>query len=333
MPDASPPDSLRRYLSLARMAWAKRGHLAEALAALGTTPGEGPARGLMRVPSAARDIHVPLLPIGAPVHQPAYMAHGTCAASDFLDPRYRSACTALAQVPRFHRKQWEFAYILHHLDRLEMLAPGRRGVGFGVGLEPLPAAFAARGAAVLATDAPPEIGIAAGWAATDQLAIGHKDLPRAGICADAAFDRLVTFRHADMTAIPPEVSGFDFCWSACCLEHLGSLQAGLDFIEATVEQVLAPGGVAVHTTEFNLSSDTATLETGGTVIYRHRDITAFAARMRRRGHVVDEFIVAPDAHPLDGWVDIPPYSGDAHLKLALGAFTCTSAGLVIRRAA
>ena len=46
------------------------------------------------------------------------------------------------------------------------------------------------------------------------------------LCPPARFDQLVTFRPVDMTAIPDDLAGFDFCWSSCALEHLGSLAAG-----------------------------------------------------------------------------------------------------------
>lgn len=315
---------LRRAAHLARLAWRQRDRIAQTIERGGPT-GDG-----RRV---VRDIHVPLLAIADLERQPHYMEYSTCSAGDFLDPRFIETCRTLDEPPRFHRKLWEFVYIHHHLDRTGMLAEGHRGIGFGVGTEPLPAAFAARGAGVLATDAPPEIGQAAGWAATNQFADGKAALPYQNICDKAAFERLVEFRHVDMTAIPAELADFDFCWSACCLEHLGSLRAGLDFIVNTVEHVLRPGGVAVHTTEFNLSSNDATLEEGGTVIYRRRDIEAVIARLSAGGHAVSVLRVAPDSHPMDGWVDLPPYSQDAHLKLALGQFSCTSVGLVITRGA
>jgi SAM-dependent methyltransferase len=322
-------NQLRRARSLTSLAWQKRGLLVDALETLGTPP--PPVAVAVRPELMTRDIYVPLLPIANLATQPHYMEYSTCSASDFLDPRFIETSRVLCQAPRFHRKLWEFVYIYHHLDALGMLAPGKRGVGFGVGAEPLPAAFAARGAEILATDAPAEIGQAAGWADTAQFATGKAALPRAGLCDEAEFDRLVSFRDADMTDIPADINGFDFCWSACCFEHLGSLQAGLDFVAETVEQVLKPGGVAVHTTEFNLSSNDSTVETGGTVMYRRRDLEAAIARLRKRGHTVTPLRIAPDSHPMDGWVDVPPYSGDAHLKLALGQYTCTSVGLIIRR--
>jgi SAM-dependent methyltransferase len=318
---------IRRAAGIARLAWRKRGLLVEALESLGQ-----PEPVVMLRPNAAtRDIYIPLLPVMDLVPQPRYMVYSTCSAADFLDPRFLAASRLLGQQPRFHRKLWEFVYVYHHLDAAGMLAPGRRGIGFGVGNEPLPAVFAARGAEVVATDAPPDVGHAARWAASGEFAGGKASLLRAGLCDEASFDRLISFRHVDMNAIPQDLSGFDFCWSACCFEHLGTIQAGLDFVANTVERVLKPGGVAVHTTEFNLASNVTTLETGGTVIYRRRDLEALMERLRARGHEVAPLRIAPDSHPMDGWVDVPPYSGDAHLKLALGEFTATSVGLVIRR--
>jgi hypothetical protein len=44
-----------------------------------------------------------------------------------------------------HRKMWEWLFIAEALHEREMLEPGRRGLGFGVGREPLVALFAARG--------------------------------------------------------------------------------------------------------------------------------------------------------------------------------------------
>ena len=76
---------------------------------------------------------------------------------------------------------------------------------------------------------------------------------------------------------------FDFCWSCCALEHLGSLSAGLRFIERSLD-TLRPGGWAVHTTEFNLFSDAATVERGATVLYRQRDLKWLVEHLQRQGH-------------------------------------------------
>jgi len=212
-----------------------------------------------------------------------------------------------------------------------MITPGRRGLGFGVGTEPLPAVFAKLGVQVMATDAPSEIAHAAGWQKTEEFAASLNDLYKPEIIGRERFDAQVAFRTCDMTAIAPEFSGYDFCWSSCCLEHLGSLRAGLDFIRDSVEKVLRVGGVACHTTEFNLSSDERTVEDGGCVLYRRRDIEAFIVEMRERGHHVADLRIAPDTHAADWYVDVPPYRQDPHLKLELLGYTTTSAGLVITR--
>ena len=88
-----------------------------------------------------------------------------------------------------------------------------------------------------------------------------------------------------------------------------------------------PGGVAVHTTEFNVSSDEATVEEGGTVIYRRRDIEALVADLRADGHRIDVDYDTGD-QPDDRHVDLPPYS-DVHLKVELARYVVTSIGLII----
>ena len=91
------------------------------------------------------------------------------------------------------------------------------------------------------------------------------------------------------------------------------------------------GGIACHTTELNLSSNDATVEEGLTVLYRRRDVEQLIEELTARGHSVEEFKIAPDSLAIDGYVDTPPFGPPVHLKLDLHSYTCTSAGLVIRR--
>jgi hypothetical protein len=67
------------------------------------------------------------------------------------------------------------------------------------------------------------------------------------------------------------------------------------------------------------------------VIYRKRDIEELTQRLEARGHSVSSFAIAPDSHYLDHYVDVPPYSHNPHLKLALSGYVTTSVGLVIQR--
>ena len=276
------------------------------------------------------NLYVPDLTIAAPGGG-AFMPWSTCSAADFRHPDFAALCGEMGHHPSFHRKLWEFVFIAHHLRRLGRLQPGRHGLVFGVGQEPLPSLFARLGARVTATDAPPEIGLAAGWHKTHEYAATLEAIRNHAIVDADTFNRLVTYQPCDMTAIDPALTGFDFCWSACSLEHLGSLEAGLDFIVESVERCLKPGGVAVHTTELNLSSDVDTPTAGPTVLYRRRDLAGLVDRLRARGHAADAFTVAPDTDPLDFYVDVPPYRHNPHLKLRLQGYCCTSAGVVVRR--
>lgn len=279
-----------------------------------------------------RRMFVPNLRLASASAQGAFMAHSTCSAADFFHAQYAPTCAMIGHAPALHRKLWEWAFIIHKLRASGVVRPGARGIVFGVGQERLPALFASLGAAIVATDAPPAIGIGTGWQSSNEYSDSVEKLRCPDIVANAMFDERVAFRFCDMTRIDPDLTGFDFAWSSCSFEHLGSLEAGLQFVIDSVEKTLRPGGVACHTTEFNLSSDEATLSEGPTVIYRRRDILELVERLTALGHDVEPFRIAPDAHVLDFHVDVPPYAQNPHLKLEMmGKFVTTSAGIVIRK--
>ena len=260
-----------------------------------------------------------------------FMQFATCSTADMVHPRFAELMSLIGIAPSFHRKQWEFGYILHHLLQRNVITPGARGLGFGVGLEVLPAAFANMGSYVVASDAPPEVNEGAGWRETDQHSLSIEDLPNPGICEVRDFQQRVSYRSVDMNNINADLTGFDFCWSACCFEHLGSIQHGLEFVKNSVERCLAPGGIAVHTTELNLSSNHDTVESPHLSIFRRSDLQSLIDGLRASGHTVSDLIIAPDSHYLDQYVDVPPYSNDLHLKLELAGFVTTSVGLVIQK--
>ncbi|MFY7959363.1 MAG: SAM-dependent methyltransferase [Elsteraceae bacterium] len=278
-----------------------------------------------------RNFFLPDLAVHPQITDHPFMADSSCSAKDFFHPDFARLCAMLDLRPSHHRKIWEYAFILHHLERLQMLGPGKRGLGFGVGAEPLPSLFARQGVTVTATDAPLSVGVDAGWASTEQHAGALDQVHIPSIVDRATFDARVSFQPCDMRAIDPDLTGYDFCWSSCCFEHLGDLRAGLDFVRESVEKTLKIGGVACHTTELNLSSNEDTVESGVTVLYRRRDLQAFAEEMRARGHRVDPIRIAPDSHWLDLHVDWPPYKEKPHLKLEMLGFLTTSIGLVITR--
>lgn len=252
-----------------------------------------------------------------------------CTQAQVEAPIYQHWLSRIKEQQRRHRKQWEFVYILQVLSTRQMLQPGRRGLGFGVGNEPLPALMASCGVAVHATDLELEEAKLKGWVQTDQHLATLDQLNGRQICDEDSFRRLVSFEATDMNAIPERLKGFDFTWSSCALEHLGSIEHGFRFIEASL-RTLKPGGVAVHTTEFNCSSDRDTLSCGGTVIYRRRDIVGFLERMTREGYLTAITLAVP-GDPLDKHVDVPPYSSHDHLRLKLDRYVATSIGIVIQK--
>jgi hypothetical protein len=261
-----------------------------------------------------------------------FMTTSSCSARDFFHPRFKELWDALhVDQPYFlHRKYWEWVYIANALSPL--CKPGARGLGFAVGsTETLAAYFASLGARITASDAPAEIGIGSGWQKGGEFAVGFDALPYKDILPFELMKERVEYREVDMNAIPADLHGYDFCWSSCSLEHLGTLEAGLDFVVNSVENTLKVGGVACHTTELNLSSNNDTVESGATVIYRQRDLQRLIDTLRSRGHHVQDLMIAPDSLAIEGYVDTPPYGPPLHLKLQLMGYVCTSVAVIVTR--
>jgi hypothetical protein len=277
-----------------------------------------------------RRVFLPPSPVLWDEHRP-FMPYSTCSAADFMHPRYAEICAMINHPVRYHRKIWEWVFVIHHLLGAGVLREGAKGIVFGVGRERLPALFAKLGAEIVATDAPDDIGEARGWKDTNQHSGALSQIRYTDMIDGDLFDRKVSMRTCDMNNINPDVKDFDFTWSSCCFEHLGTLEAGAQFVINSVEKTLKIGGTAVHTTEFNMSSNTDTVTSGETVIYRKCDIEDLVKRLEDRGHKVSTFSIAPDTHYLDGFVDVPPYAEDLHIKLEIGKFVTTSVGLVVTR--
>jgi hypothetical protein len=149
-----------------------------------------------------------------------------------------------------------------------------------------------------------------------------------GICDKGLFLRRVEFKTVDMTAIPDDLGTYDFLWSCCAFEHLGSLRAGLQFV-LDADKCLRPGGIAIHTTEYNVSSNDETLETPGLCLYRQRDLLSLAEQIERQGSRMLPPNFAVGELPQDRYVDLPPYEQKVHLKLMVDKFVTTSFGFVI----
>ena len=259
-----------------------------------------------------------------------YMQSANCLARDFYHRNFAAFCQSMGLPTYLNRKFWEFAFIWHHLCAEGAMKPGACGVGFGVGRERFPSLFAKNGCKILATDAPPRI---AGneWTDTGQHSSSISELFFPDIVAEDVFRENVRFGFCDMNAIGEEIIGYDFCWSSCSFEHLGSIGNGLDFVVNSVERALKIGGVACHTSELNLSSNEDTIEEGATVLFRRSDIEKLIERLENRGHRVKRLPIESGKSFIDFLVDLPPYNPDLHLRLNLGKYVTTSFGIVVRR--
>lgn len=222
-----------------------------------------------------------------------------CNESDFETEWFQRIRKDLGMSDEIHRKVWELCFIVRTLERYG-LGLGQVGLGFGVGEEPLADYFRSRGCAIIATDMPS--GEKAGaWTRTGQHSASAYPV--------------------DMNAIPRELQRgqFDFVWSTSSFEHLGSILAGLEFWRQ-MKLCLRLGGVAVHVTEYNTTSDTKTIDSRDLVLFRKSDILFMDPKID----------LTLGYGPLESQVAhaIPDRP---HLRLSVGEFVTTSVGLVYRR--
>jgi SAM-dependent methyltransferase len=212
-----------------------------------------------------------------------------------------------------------------------------KGIVFGVGEERLPSLFASYGCEILATDLNPTEEASQGWAATAQLGSLDK-IYHADLIDRESFDKLVSFEYADMNNISQHLSDkFDFCWTLCAFEHLGSIEKGLQFIENT-GKLLKPGGISVHTTEFNYSR-ADTIDNWGTVLFRQSDFENLYSRLSAYKLPSSNYDVG--VNPVDSFIDMPPYAwheghneklNHCHLKLMVDGFPSTCFGVSFQKA-
>jgi SAM-dependent methyltransferase len=253
-----------------------------------------------------------------------------CKAKDWQTDWFKRWVNEIREPARYHRKQWEFVYVMQALWERGCIKKGNKGLAFAVGTEPLPSIFANYGCEILATDIFPEEGKQKGWTNGDQLCFGIESLNKRGLCTDEVLRRQVSYRAVDMNSIPSDLTGFDFNWSSCSFEHLGTIEKGLQFLKNQLS-TLKPGGWAVHTTEFNISSNEETLDDCDTVIFRMKDLEKLAKELRSAGHFVEVLDYSLGGLPEDFAVDVNPHTQETHVKLQLNEFVVTSIGLIIQK--
>jgi SAM-dependent methyltransferase len=173
-----------------------------------------------------------------------------CDAADWFDPQVLAVIQGeLGELPRFHRKQWEFAMLFRALETLGRLRPDSVGLSLGGGRELLLYAVARHVRQLVVTDLydPHTTWAEARTDDPDRFVKQGKPFP-----VDDA--RLRALRM-DMRQLEFPDQSFDFAYSACAVEHIGEWP---DFLRhlSEVHRVLKPGGVYAFTTELHYGPET-----------------------------------------------------------------------------
>ena len=173
-----------------------------------------------------------------------------CDAADWFDTEFHSiVINELKESPRFHRKQWEFAMIFLALKKLGFLNENMTGLSLGGGNERVLYSIAQHVNKLIVTDLYDED--------TTWDCAKTKD-PDEYIKASKPFDvddSKIKALRMDMRYLDFEDNTFDFCYSACAIEHIGDFD---DFVRHLDEvyRVLKEDGVYVFTTELEIGSNT-----------------------------------------------------------------------------
>lgn len=261
-----------------------------------------------------------------------------CTYAELISPEFTRWTNEIKESPLdIKRKFWEYDFILNTLWSAGMIQEGRTGLGFAVGQEPLPAVFVKYGCQILATDLELHKACQEGWVDTNQHANGLNVLNKEGICDQDHFQQNCKFLNVDMNNIPDDLGKFDFIWSSCALEHLGSIKRGKEFIYNSLK-FLKSGGIAVHTTEYNITSNYFTFgllpQKIPVSLFRKRDFVNIANTLTSEGHEIRLSFEMGNT-PNDEYVDEFPYKMNPHLKLRTSSrfhsFVITSYGLIIQK--
>ncbi|WP_368414668.1 hypothetical protein [Falsiroseomonas sp.] len=246
-----------------------------------------------------------------------------CTAAQFEESAFLEIIQAMALRPARNRQLWEQAWVVSMLATEGLVARGKSGLALESGRERIGALLASRGVAVLGTG---------GEIADDRDAEARRlRLFYPEIVHIDDFDSLVSYvelNPREARRMPP--GNHDFCWSLGIPARLGSIEAALDFFEASLA-ALRPGGLALHTFSFNLTSDAATWELPDLVVLRRRDIEALAARLAPAGHQIMTFNTHPGHDTADETVKTEPHGPIGH-RQRHGFAVVTSFGLAIRKA-
>lgn len=267
------------------------------------------------------------------IHRPQPFGSTTghmCCAEHFDHPQFLELVKEMGEHFNIHRKLWEFASIAKVVKDHFHSLQGKQGIGFGVGTEPLTSLFAKWGGSILATDQPHGQG-SVNWQAFTQHATSLEAIHRRDVIDSESFSSLVKFQHIDMNNLPTGLGTFDLMWSSCVIEHIGGFANAKEFLTKSYH-LLNPGGLAIHTTEIELTKKPQMMVYGHDCVFRTDELIDMEHALRSLGAHLSMSFYTPVEHPYDVHVSTPPYDpAKPHLKLLLGESITTSFMLVIRK--
>jgi hypothetical protein len=246
-----------------------------------------------------------------------------CTTSQFKDQAFAEIAGAMGLATGVSRFRWQQVWIVSVLATEGFIAAGKRGLGLQLDNDRISALLASRGCEVLATAAADPGGLGA---ADRRLRLFYPE-----VIHIEEFDRLVRFAELEPRSVGElAAQSVDFVWSIGMPGRLGTVDAALDFFEASTRP-LRPGGIALHTFDFNLTSNRSTWEQPGNVVLRLRDIEALAERLRPSGCRLLPLTTHPGHDIADEKVR-GAIGGAPGLRQRVGMMVTTSFGLAIRKA-
>jgi hypothetical protein len=215
------------------------------------------------------------------------------------------------------------------------LSNGKRGLGFGVGLEPLPALFAKNGCNVIATDLHPQDPKRDYWKSLGFKDKHHpitlkKNLNVGGICNPTMFEKNVTIQYLDMNYIYEMYKNkFDFTWSTSSFEHIGGINNSLALFR-TQMKCLKVGGWAAHATAYNILSNDKTVDNHNICFFRKKDLEKLSKDLSDDGNYLEVLDLTTGKEPDDFRIQKAPYKNPM-INIDLMGYIVTSIILIAQR--
>lgn len=266
-----------------------------------------------------------------------------CKKSDLVLWEKSGVFLGLKKQLYLHRKDWEIGFVLDVLRKTGCVSKGKKGLVFGCGKEITIPLLAQQEVFVTATDQPQVLGESSSWNSTNQYCSGKEALKKE---FEKDFDwsmisDFIEYQEMDMNSLSVGNQKYDFLWSSCSLEHLGSFQNSINFVTKSLD-FLKNFGFAIHTTEYNYFDNKSFDDAYNCCFNRDVLMSMFDAVQKVGGYVYPIDFFSGD-EPEDVFVDVPPFTfhsskikleepcGKSHFKLLINDKHTTSLGFIIQK--